>query len=125
MAHQMKNLCGFSVFHCVEGAFGASSGGTPKMKATTLNLSAGLGVQRWSRGRQLVVQTQNPVVQDLLCGKSTEKVPYYRGKGSLACRGKSGQHTGNDFLALGLGVVLYLPSIANQGLFISCTQGGL
>ena len=32
MAHQMKNLCGFSVFHCVEGAFGASSGGTPKMK---------------------------------------------------------------------------------------------
>ena len=26
MAHQMKNLCGFSVFHCVEGAFGASSG---------------------------------------------------------------------------------------------------
>ena len=32
MAHQMKNLCGFSVFLCVEGAFGASSGGTPKMK---------------------------------------------------------------------------------------------
>ena len=32
MAHQMKNLCGFSVFHCVEGAFGASSGGTPEMK---------------------------------------------------------------------------------------------
>ena len=32
MAHQMKNLCVFSVFHCVEGAFGASSGGTPKMK---------------------------------------------------------------------------------------------
>ena len=32
MAHQMKNLCGFSVFHCVEGAFGASSWGTPKMK---------------------------------------------------------------------------------------------
>ena len=32
MAHQMKHLCGFSVFHCVEGAFGASSGGTPKMK---------------------------------------------------------------------------------------------
>ena len=32
MAHQMKNLCGFSVFHCVEGAFGASSGGTPNMK---------------------------------------------------------------------------------------------
>ena len=32
MAHQMKHLCGFSVFHCVEGAFGAASGGTPKMK---------------------------------------------------------------------------------------------
>ena len=32
MAHQMNNLCGLSVFHCVEGAFGASSGGTPKMK---------------------------------------------------------------------------------------------
>ena len=32
MAHQMKNLHGFFVFHCVEGAFGASSGGTPKMK---------------------------------------------------------------------------------------------
>ena len=32
MAHQMKNLCGFYVFHCVEGAFGASSGGTPKIK---------------------------------------------------------------------------------------------
>ena len=32
MVHQMKNLSGFSVFHCVQGAFGASSGGTPKMK---------------------------------------------------------------------------------------------
>ena len=32
MTHQMKNLCGISVFHCVEGAFGASSGGTPIMK---------------------------------------------------------------------------------------------
>ena len=30
MAHQMKNLSGFSVFHCVEGAIGASSGGYPK-----------------------------------------------------------------------------------------------
>ena len=28
----MKNLCGFSVFHCVEGAFGASFGGTSKLK---------------------------------------------------------------------------------------------
>ena len=32
MAHQMKNIIGFSVFHCVEGAFGASSVGTPKMQ---------------------------------------------------------------------------------------------
>ena len=32
VAHQMTNLCGFSVFHCVEGTFGASSGGIPKMK---------------------------------------------------------------------------------------------
>ena len=31
----MKNLCGFSVFHCVEGALGASSRGTPKMKNGT------------------------------------------------------------------------------------------
>ena len=31
-AHQMKNLYVFSVFHRVEGAFGAASGGTPKMK---------------------------------------------------------------------------------------------
>ena len=32
MAHQMRNLCGFSVFHCAEGAIGASFRGTPKMK---------------------------------------------------------------------------------------------
>ena len=32
MAHQMKNLCVFSMFHCVEGALGVASGGTPKMK---------------------------------------------------------------------------------------------
>ena len=32
MAHQMKNLCVFFVFHCVEGAFSAASGGTPKMQ---------------------------------------------------------------------------------------------
>ena len=31
-AHQMTNLCVFSVFLCVEGAFGAASGGTPKLK---------------------------------------------------------------------------------------------
>ena len=33
------------------------------------------------------------------------------GKKALAYRGKSGgQNTGNDFLALGLGVVVYLPN---------------
>ena len=32
MAHQMKDLYDFSVFHCVEGAFGAPSGGNPKTK---------------------------------------------------------------------------------------------
>ena len=32
MTHQMKILCVFSVFHCVEEAFGASSGGTQKWK---------------------------------------------------------------------------------------------
>ena len=30
--HRMEDLCGFSVLRCVEGAFGASSGGTPKLK---------------------------------------------------------------------------------------------
>ena len=49
MAHQMKNLCDFSVFHCVEGAFGASSGGTPKMKngAPRDELKNGRG-HRWA-----------------------------------------------------------------------------
>ena len=33
MAHEMKNLCEReTVFHCVEGALGASSWDTPKMK---------------------------------------------------------------------------------------------
>ena len=32
------------------------------------------------------------------------------GKKALAYRGKSGKNTGKDFLALGLGVVLYLPT---------------
>ena len=32
MAHKMKNLCVLSVFHCVQGTFGAASGGTPKRK---------------------------------------------------------------------------------------------
>ena len=32
VAHEMKNPFGFSVFHCVEVSFGASSGGTPIMK---------------------------------------------------------------------------------------------
>ena len=32
MAHRMKHLCVPLVFHCVEVAFGLSSGGAPKMK---------------------------------------------------------------------------------------------
>ena len=32
MTQQMINLCVFSVLHYVEVAFGAASGGTPKMK---------------------------------------------------------------------------------------------
>ena len=32
MAHQRNNLCVFSLFHCVEGAFDVSSRGTPKLK---------------------------------------------------------------------------------------------
>ena len=32
MVHQMKNLYVFSVLHCVQGAFDASSRGTPKLK---------------------------------------------------------------------------------------------
>ena len=40
-------------------------------------------------------------------------MPYYREK-SLAYRGKSGQNRDNDFLALGLGVVLYLPFFAHM-----------
>ena len=66
-----------------------------------LTPKAGAGVQRQSAGRQPVVQAQIPVVQDLLCGNDTQKVPYYRKK-APAYRGKSGQNTGTDFLALGL-----------------------
>ena len=32
MAHQMKHLCNFSVFHCAEGALDATSRGTPKVR---------------------------------------------------------------------------------------------
>ena len=77
---------------------------------TTLNPKAGLGLQRWSVRRQPVVQAQILVVQGLLCGNSSEKMPYYRKK-ALAYRGKGGQNTGNAFLALRLGVVLYLLSL--------------
>ena len=35
------------------------------------------------------------------------------GEKSLAYRGESGQNTGNDFLVLGLGVVLYPPICRN------------
>ena len=47
------------------------------------------------------------MVQSLLCGNSSEKVPYYRATG-LAYRGKDGQNTGTAFFALRLGVVPYL-----------------
>ena len=66
---------------------------------TTLNPKAGLDYRGRVR-RQPVVQTQILVVQGLLCGNSSEKVPY---------RGKGGQNTGTACLALRLGVVLYLP----------------
>ena len=51
--------------------------------ATTLNPKAEPGLQRWrwSARRQPVVQAQILVVQDLLCGNSSEKGPYYREKG--------------------------------------------
>ena len=32
MTHQMKNLCVFSVFHCVEAAFDATSRGISEIK---------------------------------------------------------------------------------------------
>ena len=71
---------------CCQNFCKKSSSGFTR-EASTLNLSAGLGVQRSSRGRQPVVQTQIPVVQDLLCGKPKEKAPYYREKG-LGVQGK-------------------------------------
>ena len=49
--------------------------------ATTLNPKARPGLQRQSARRQPVVQAQTAVVQGLLCGNSSEKVPYYREKG--------------------------------------------
>ena len=48
---------------------------------TTLNPKAGPGLQRQSARRQPVVQTQILVAQGLLRGSSSEKAPYYRGKG--------------------------------------------
>ena len=50
MAHQMQNLGVFSVFHYVEGAFGAASGGTPKIKNGVLREKVKNG-----RGRVSVV----------------------------------------------------------------------
>ena len=51
--------------------------------------------------------------------KNLQKKCRTTGEKSLAYRGKSGQNTGNDFLALGLGVVLYLPKcfVAEDGPF--------
>ena len=58
---------------------------------TSLNPKAGLGLQRQSARRQPVVQAQILVVQGLLCGSSSEKVPYYRAKG-LGVQGKRWQN---------------------------------
>ena len=46
------------------------------------------------------------------------------GKKALAYRGKSGQNTGNDFLALRLGVVLYLPKQARNSKFFRSKSAG-
>ena len=51
----------------------------------------------------------------------TRKVPYYRKK-APAYRGKSGQNTGTDFLALGLRVVLSLPNFLSMNPGESCPQ---
>ena len=64
-------------------------------------------IQRQRGGRQLVVQAQILVAQDLLCGRFTERnaAPW---KKAPAYRGKSGPYPGTVFFSLGLGVVLYL-----------------
>ena len=56
---------------------------------------------------EAVLEAQILVVQGLLCGNSSEKVPYYRGKGPGA-QGKRWPKYRYCFLALRLGVVLYL-----------------
>ena len=81
--------------------------------APILNPKAGLGLQRQSARRQPVVQTQILVVQGLLCGHSSEKVPHYKGKGA-GVQEKGGQNTDTPFLALRLGVVLYLPILGES-----------
>ena len=48
------------------------------------------------------------VVQGFLCVNSSEKAPYYREKGP-GVHEEGGQNTDTAFLALRLGVVLYLP----------------
>ena len=56
---------------------------------------------------------KTPVVQDLLCGKSTEEAPDHREKGLSRTVDKDAA-----FIALGLGgMVLYLPTIARDGFF--------
>ena len=77
---------------------------------TTLNPKAGLGLQRYSARRQPVLQAQILVVQGLLCGNSSEKVPYYRekGPGVQGKRWPKYRYSGTGFTALRLEVVLYL-----------------
>ena len=77
--------------------------GRADRNATTLNPKAGPGLQRYSARRQPVVQAQILVVQGLICGNSSEKVPYYRAKGP----GVQGKRWPKYILALRLGVVLH------------------
>ena len=74
-------------------------------QATTRQLQR----RAWStevEGRMLpLIQAQISVVQDLLCGKYTEKALCYRKEGP-GLQGRSGRSTGSSFLVLGLGVVL-------------------
>ena len=87
MTHQMKHLCGFSVFHCVEGAFGASSGGTPKMKngAPRDELKNGRG-RGWA-GPYLNKISYNPV-KSWLKPNGVFQTVFFRFLASACDRGK-------------------------------------
>ena len=56
--------------------------------ATTLNPKAGVGLQRYRARRQPVVQAPNSCSTGPALWDSSEKVPYYRAKKDLACRGR-------------------------------------